>query len=61
MNLYNLHSNSEELHHFGQAHEKISFLFWDKYKDNPEELKKREHAISKNARCSYLYAKDVLN
>ena len=60
MNLYNLHSAPESLLYFGEATEIVPVLFWEKYKDNKEELKMREKAISRDAEYSYLYARIVL-
>ena len=33
---------------------------WEKYKDNPEELKKREHLWTASANYAYSYARYVL-
>ena len=60
MNLYNLHINPESLLLFVEASEVIPTLFWAKYKNNPEELKKRERYIAADAEYSYLYARHVL-
>lgn len=60
MNLYNLHSEPESLLYFGEVTEIVPVLFWEKYKDNKEELKMREKAISRDAEYSYLYARIVL-
>ena len=60
MNLYNLHINQESLLFFVEASEVIPTLFWAKYKNNPEELKKRERYIAADAEYSYLYARHVL-
>lgn len=60
MNLYNLHINQESLLFFVEASEVIPTLFWAKYKNNPEELKKRERYIAAAAEYSYLYARKVL-
>ena len=60
MNLYNIHSDPQSLLYFEEAPEIVPDLFWYKYKNNPEELKKREREISKYAEYSYLYAREVL-
>ena len=60
MNLYNLHSDPQSLLYFEEAPEIVPDLFWDKYKNNPEELKKREREISVDAEYSYYYARGVL-
>ena len=60
MDLYNLHSEPESLLYFGEATEIVPVLFWEKYKDNKEELKMREKAISLVAFYAYLYANYLL-
>ena len=60
MNLYKLHSNPESLDHFEKVTETNPDFFWEKYKNKPEELKKREKYIAKSAIHAYLYAKDIL-
>ena len=60
MNLYNLHTDPRSLLLFKEADEYILGVFWDTYVNIPEELKKRERAISKDAYCAYYYAKDIL-
>ena len=39
----------------------IPHIFWKKYRNNKEELKKREKYIAKVAEHAYLYARDVLH
>jgi hypothetical protein len=60
MNLYKFHQSPEDLHKHKEADESVVDMFWDKYKKNPKELKKREPAIAKSAVYSYYYAKNVL-
>ena len=60
MNLYKLHSEPAALDHFEKVSETNPDVFWEKYKKNKEELKKREKHIAKNASFAHLYAKDVL-
>lgn len=60
MKLYNLHSDPESLLYFSEASEVIPTVFWDTYVNIPEELRKREVAISKDAEYSYVYAREVL-
>ena len=60
MNLYNLHSKPESLDHFEKVTDNNPDVFWEKYKNKPEELKKREKYIAKSAKYAYVYAKDVL-
>jgi hypothetical protein len=60
MNLYKLHNNPKALDHYDTTHEQIPELIWEKYQDDPVELKKREKYIAKDAEYSYLYAIEVL-
>ncbi len=60
MNLYKFHPNPELIEHYEFHHENVVNLFWDKYQDNPVELKKREEAIAKDAYYAYRYAKYIL-
>jgi lambda repressor-like predicted transcriptional regulator len=60
MNLYKLHANPETLDHYDIAHDKVPKLIWDKYENNPEELRKREAALAKDGQYAYFYAKHVL-
>ena len=61
MNLYNLHSKPESLDHFEKSAEINPDFFWKKYRDDKEELKKREKFIAKSAIYANLYAKNILN
>ena len=69
MNLYNIHSEPESLLHAEEAPEIVPVLFWEKYKDNKEELRKRERAIAVDTLYAYyyaayyacIYARDVLH
>ena len=60
MNLYKFHADPKSLLHHDIAHEKVPAVFWDKYEDNPDELKKREATIAKDPYYAYLYARHVL-
>lgn len=60
MNIYKFHIEPESLNGFNQADMNVVDCFWNKYKNNPAELKKRERAISKSAKYAYEYAYDVL-
>ena len=60
MNLYNLHEDPQSLLYFRETPEIVPDLFWDKYRYDKEELKKREREISKYAEYSYYYARYVL-
>jgi len=56
-NLYKYHSNPD----YPEAFEVVPELVYEKYFKNPEELKKREHILAKDAKIAYLYADKVLN
>ena len=60
MNLYKLHSKPASLDFYEKVSETNPYVFWEKYKKNKEELKKREKHIAKDASFAHLYAKDVL-
>ena len=60
MNLYNFHNTPESLYQYETVYETNPLFFWEKYKNNPEELRKREKYLAKDARCAYYYARDVL-
>ena len=60
MNLYNLHSDPESLDHFEKVTDNNPTIFWEKYENKQEELKKREKYIAKSAKYAYYYALDVL-
>ena len=60
MNLYNLHSEPESLDHFEKVTETNPDFFWEKYKNKPEELKKREKYIAKSTKYAYMYAQSIL-
>ena len=60
MNLYNLHISPESLLLFKEADEYVLEVFFRKYRDEPEELRKREKAISVEAYYAFYYAQDVL-
>ena len=60
MNLYNLHSKPESLDFYEKVTDNNPDFFWKKYKNKPEELKKREKYIVTSAKYAYQYARDVL-
>jgi hypothetical protein len=60
MNLYNLHTDPKSLKHHDFHHNTVPDLFWDKYGNNPAELKKREQAIAKDPGYAVMYARDVI-
>src|SRR4030065_565173 len=67
LDLYKLHSDPKSIKGHDVAYEKVPGLAWKKYKDQPDELKKREDlwskgedAIAKDPYFAYLYAHDVL-
>ena len=57
MDLYNFHTNPESLNHYNVINDTIPEYFWEKYKNNKEELKKREKYIAKSSDYSFKYAK----
>ena len=61
MNLYNLHSNPEQLHGFDVVPYKAPDIAYKLAKKNPELRPKLEPSIMKDPYLSYLYAMDVLN
>ncbi len=61
MNLYNLHSDPKSMRNHDLHHNNIAELIWDKYKNNPAELKKREKIIAKDPYYAFIYAKDILH
>ena len=60
MNLYNLHSKPESLDFYDTISETNPDFFWKKYRNNREELKKREKYIAKSPNNAFYYARDVL-
>ena len=60
MNLYNLHSKPESLNFYEKVTETNPDFFWEKYINNPEELKKREKHIAKSPKHAYYYAQSIL-
>ena len=60
MNLYNLHTDPRSLFLFKEADEYVLEVFFRKYRDEPEELRKREKAITESAPYAHLYAAHVL-
>ena len=61
MNLYNFHTKPESLDNYAQVYDGNPDFFWQKYKDNPEELKKREKYIARDPEYAYIYARHSLN
>ena len=61
MSLYDLHNKPKDLHRHDDADTNLVEIFWDKYENNPAELKKRELAISKSTEYSYYYAREIIN
>ena len=60
MNLYNFHTVPESLLQYKTVSETNLHIFWDKYRNNKEELKKREKYIAADAEYAFYYARDVL-
>ena len=61
MDLYKLHSSPKSLDHYDTAFDLVPALVWERYRNNPAELKKREAVLAKDAKCAYWYARYVLN
>jgi len=60
MNLYKLHSEPESMEYYGFHHDTVPALFWNMYKHDPNELKKRENVIAKDPEYAYMYATTIL-
>ena len=60
MNLYKFHPDPENAPYREWAYENVPALIWERYSDEPEELKKRERVLAKDAYYAYWYARDVL-
>ena len=60
MNLYKFHNTPKLLDGHDLVSEKNPHIFWDKYKSNKEELRKREKYIAQETEYAYYYANDVL-
>ena len=60
MNLYKFHYKPASLDYYGAMGETNPMLFWKKYKNDPEELEKREKYTARDAEYAYSYAKTVL-
>ena len=60
LNLYDLHPDPEKAPDYKRHHDTVPQLVWEKYKDEPKELKKREKALAKDPKIAFLYAKDIL-
>lgn len=57
MDLYKLHSTPESLDFYALADSAVVELFWPKFEDNLDQLKKREGAIATDPKYSYWYAR----
>lgn len=60
LNIYKYHTHPATLSLYDKMDEINPDFFWDKYRNNPEELRKGEGVISKSAKYSYLYAREIL-
>lgn len=56
LNLYELHSSPGQLKGYDQAHERIPEFVWERYENQPEQLKKHEHVLAKDPRTAFNYA-----
>ena len=59
MKLFRLHDTPNSLDHHGDE-DLVPELAWEKYKNNPEELKKREKTLARDPETAYKYAQHVL-
>ena len=60
MSLYSFHTDPDSLLHSGAAHDAVPHLVWDRYKNKPAELKKREAALAVDPEHACKYARYVL-
>lgn len=60
MNLYKYHDNAESLKGHDDRFELISKEIWDKFKNEPYELKKREKILARDAKVATNYTYHVL-
>ena len=60
MFLHKLHNKPEELDHYDDL-DLVPSIAWEKYKNSPDELRKREKLWVRAAETVYYYAKKVLN
>ena len=60
MNVFKFHSNPEKSKRFKELTQNSPAYIWDKYKDEPDELKKYEHVIATSSKFSFKYASEVL-
>ncbi len=60
MNLYDLHSNPQELHGYSTKEYRVPELAYELALVRPELRPKLEPAIMKHARYAYMYAKYIL-
>lgn len=56
LNIYQLHSNPKQLRGYQQASEKVPEIVWGRYREDPEELKKRKDILAQDPKTAYLYA-----
>jgi hypothetical protein len=56
MNLYDLHPDPESAPGYDTRYDDVPELVWKKYRDQPEELRKREKALAREAKYAYRYA-----
>lgn len=61
MNLYNYHDEADKLIGHADKDELVPREVWNKYKKQPEELKKREKILARNAATAFFYASHILN
>ena len=59
MNLHNLHNEPKSLDHHDDR-DYLPSVAWEKYKNNHEELKKREKMWARDPQTAYWYAYNIL-
>ena len=60
LNIYKYHTHPERLPLYDKMHMINPDFFWEKYKNNPEELKKREGATRKPLRHNFERSKKIM-
>jgi hypothetical protein len=60
LDLYDIHPDKENAPHRDVAYDRVPELVWERYWDQPKELKKRERALARSPEYAFHYALDVL-
>ena len=56
LNLYDIHPDPENAPGYTTRYDDIPEFVWQRYRDQPKELKKREKAFAKDAKYACMYA-----